>query len=42
DTKIDAIFGAGTEEGVRKFQSKVGIEVDGMAGPETFEKIFKE
>ena len=40
DTKIDAIFGAGTEEGVREFQQKVGIGVDGVAGSETFEKLL--
>ena len=40
DTKIDAIFGAGTEEGVREFQQNVGIGVDGIAGPETFEKLL--
>ena len=40
DTKIDAIFGDGTEEGVREFQQKDDIGVDGIAGPETFEKLF--
>ena len=40
ETRIDAIFGAGTEEGVREFQQKAGIGVDGIAGPETFEKLL--
>ena len=40
DTKIDAIFGAGTEEGVREFQKEACIRVDGIAGPETFEKLI--
>ena len=40
DTKIDAIFGAGTEEGVREFQSRSGIAVDGIAGAQTFEKLI--
>ena len=40
DTKIDAIFGAGTEEGVREFQRQAGITVDGVAGPQTFEKLL--
>lgn len=38
-TGIDAVFGAGTEEGVRDFQKEAGIVVDGIAGPETFEKL---
>lgn len=40
DTRIDAIFGAGTEEGVREFQQRAGIGADGVAGPETFEKVL--
>ena len=40
DTKIDAIFGDGTEEGVREFQKRFDIGVDGIAGPETFEKLL--
>ena len=41
DTKIDAVFGAGTEEGVREYQKRAGIGVDGIAGPQTFEKFFQ-
>ena len=40
DTKIDAIFGDGTEEGVREFQKEASIVVDGIAGPETFKKLL--
>ena len=40
DTRIDAIFGAGTEEGVREFQKEVGVHVDGIAGPEIFERLL--
>ena len=40
DTRIDVIFGAGTEEGVREFQKRFDIGVDGIAGPETFEKLL--
>ena len=39
-TKIDASFGDATEKGVREFQEKACIIVDGSAGPETFEKLF--
>ena len=40
DTKIDAIFGAGTEEGLREFQRQAGMGVDGIAGLQTFEKML--
>ena len=33
-------FGDGTEEGVREFQKRFDIGVDGIAGPETFEKLL--
>ena len=39
-TGIDAVFGDGTEEGVREFQKENGIVVDGIAGQETFEKLL--
>ena len=39
-TGIDAVFGDGTERGVREFQSRAGITVDGMAGSQTFEKLL--
>ena len=38
--KIDASFGDQTENGVKEFQEKAGITVDGSAGPETLEKII--
>lgn len=40
DTKIDAIFGDGTEEVVREFQQQAGIGVDSITGLETFEALF--
>ena len=40
DAKIDAIFGDGTEEGVREFRKRFDIGVDGIAGPVTFEKLL--
>ena len=39
-TKIDASFGDATEKGIKEFQQKTCISVDGSAGPETFEKLF--
>ena len=39
--KIDASFGDATEKGVREFQEKAGIKVDGCAGPETFAQLMK-
>lgn len=41
ETKIDASFGDLTEKGVREFQEKAGIKVDGSAGAETFEQLMK-
>jgi hypothetical protein len=35
DTKVDGVFGKGTEEQVRAFQEAQGIEVDGVVGSET-------
>ena len=39
-SRIDAIFGTGMEEGVREYQRQAGIGVDGIAGPQTFEKLL--
>jgi hypothetical protein len=36
---IDGIFGPLTENAVRDFQSRAGIRVDGIAGPETLARI---
>ena len=40
DTKIDAVFGTGMEEGEQEFQSEVGIGIDGVADLQTFEKLL--
>ena len=32
----DGIFGAATDEALRKYQADNGLEVDGIAGPDTF------
>ena len=39
-TRIDAIFGDGTEEGVQEFQREAGVTIDGIADPDTFEKLL--
>ena len=36
---IDATYGEGTEQAVRDFQSRNGLEADGIAGPETREML---
>ncbi len=35
----DGVLGRDTEDGVKAFQTSQGIEVDGIAGPETFGKL---
>lgn len=37
---FDGIFGSGTETAVRKFQAARGISADGIAGRQTFAKMF--
>ena len=37
---IDGDFGAGTEEAVKAFQKKNGLEPDGIAGPLTQKKLY--
>lgn len=37
----DSIYGSGTISGVKIFQSKNGLVVDGLCGSNTFEKLFK-
>lgn len=38
--KIDGVFGRGTLKAVRTFQTQNGLEVDGIAGPLTQEKLY--
>lgn len=38
--KIDGIFGTATANAVRAFQKKHGLTQDGIAGKQTFEKLF--
>lgn len=37
---VDADFGSNTENAVKDYQSKNGLTVDGIAGPNTFAKLF--
>lgn len=37
---VDGIFGTNTENAVKSFQSKNGLTVDGIAGKNTFAKLF--
>lgn len=39
---VDGIFGAKTEESVRKFQQSAGLSVDGIAGAKTWSKLGYE
>jgi len=39
-TALDGIFGPNTEAQVRAFQRANGLGVDGIAGPNTFERLF--
>ncbi len=36
---IDGIFGSKTDQAVRDYQEKKGLQVDGIAGPETFTSL---
>jgi len=36
---IDGIFGPKTDQAVRRYQEQKGLQVDGIAGPETFASL---
>jgi hypothetical protein len=36
----DGIYGPTTEDAVKRFQSNNGLEVDGIVGPQTWERLF--
>jgi len=36
---IDGIFGPRTDQAVRRYQEQKGLQVDGIAGPETFTSL---
>lgn len=38
-TRVDGVYGAGTERSVRRFQKANGLKVDGVAGPKTLRKL---
>lgn len=38
--KADGVFGKGTEDAVKKFQSENGLFTDGKVGPKTMEKLM--
>lgn len=38
---VDGIFGNGTENAVKAFQRKQGLEVDGVVGPKTWTKLLE-
>ena len=40
DLGLDGIFGAGSEEAIKKFQSANGLGADGVCGPNTFAKLL--
>jgi hypothetical protein len=39
--KLDGDFGSNTENAIRNFQKSHGLNVDGICGKNTFEKLFK-
>lgn len=41
-SKLDGEFGEATENAVKKFQSDMGLEVDGVVGPGTYKLLMKK
>ena len=39
DNDVDGVYGPNTEAAVRQFQTDQGLTVDGIVGPETYEKL---
>lgn len=39
--RVDGIFGAKTEDAVKRFQRAYGLTVDGVAGSQTYNKIYQ-
>ncbi|MEB3281847.1 MAG: peptidoglycan-binding protein [Lyngbya sp.] len=40
--RVDGVFGAKTAKAVRDFQANIGLEVDGIVGPLTWEAILQQ
>lgn len=40
--RIDGVFGNGTLKAVKAFQKKNGLKTDGIAGPQTQEKLYRK
>ncbi|HJJ14211.1 MAG TPA: peptidoglycan-binding protein [Clostridiaceae bacterium] len=38
--EVDSVFGINTENAVRDFQSKNNLQIDAIAGKNTFTKLF--
>jgi peptidoglycan hydrolase-like protein with peptidoglycan-binding domain len=41
DVKADGYFGMDSKEAIMQFQSDHGLHPDGVAGPDTIEKLIK-
>lgn len=40
--KVDGFFGRKTKRGLANFQTSAGLESDGIMGPETYKRLFRE